>query len=113
MPKLTVLPHADICPEGAVIENAPVGESICRVLLDNHLEIEHACELSCACTTCHVVVKQGFDSLEEATDSEEDLLDRAWGLAPTSRLSCQAMITDEDLTIEIPRYTINHARENH
>ncbi|HEY7804556.1 MAG TPA: ISC system 2Fe-2S type ferredoxin [Orrella sp.] len=113
MPKLTVLPHADICPEGAVIENAPVGESICRVLLDNHLEIEHACELSCACTTCHVVVKQGFDSLEEATDSEEDLLDRAWGLAPTSRLSCQAMIADEDLTIEIPRYTINHARENH
>jgi len=113
MPKLTVLPHADICPEGAVIENAPVGESICRVLLDNHLEIEHACELSCACTTCHVVVKQGFDSLEEATDSEEDLLDRAWGLSPTSRLSCQAMIADEDLTIEIPRYTINHARENH
>jgi len=113
MPKLTVLPHADICPEGAVIEDAPTGESICRVLLDNHLEIEHACELSCACTTCHVIVKQGFDSLEEATDSEEDLLDRAWGLAPTSRLSCQAQIANEDLTIEIPRYTINHARENH
>jgi 2Fe-2S ferredoxin len=113
MPKLTVLPHAEICPEGAVIENAPSGESICRVLLDNHLEIEHACELSCACTTCHVIVKEGFDSLQEATDSEEDLLDRAWGLAPTSRLSCQAMIADEDLTIEIPRYTINHARENH
>ena len=113
MPKLTVLPHADICPEGAVIEDAPTGESICRVLLDNHLEIEHACELSCACTTCHVIVKQGFDSLQEATDSEEDLLDRAWGLAPTSRLSCQALISNEDLTIEIPRYTINHARENH
>jgi len=113
MPKLTVLPHADICPEGAVIEDAPTGESICRVLLDNHLEIEHACELSCACTTCHVIVKQGFDSLEEASDSEEDLLDRAWGLAPTSRLSCQAQIANEDLTIEIPRYTINHARENH
>jgi ferredoxin, 2Fe-2S len=113
MPKLTVLPHTEICPEGAVIENVPAGESICRVLLDHDIEIEHACELSCACTTCHVIVRQGFDSLDEATDAEEDLLDRAWGLSPTSRLSCQAKIANEDLTIEIPRYTINHARENH
>ncbi len=113
MPKLTVLPHPDVCPEGAVIENAPSGTSICRVLLDHHIEIEHACELSCACTTCHVVVKQGYASLEEATDTEEDLLDRAWGLTTTSRLSCQAKIGKEDLTIEIPRYTINHAKENH
>ena len=113
MPKLTVLPHPDVCPEGAVIEDAPLGTSICRVLLDHHIEIEHACELSCACTTCHVVVKQGYSSLEEATDTEEDLLDRAWGLTTTSRLSCQAKIGKEDLTIEIPRYTINHAKENH
>jgi 2Fe-2S ferredoxin len=113
MPKLTILPHDDLCPKGVVIENAPVGQSICRVLLDNDIEIEHACELSCACTTCHVIVRKGFESLETATDSEEDLLDRAWGLAPTSRLSCQAKISEEDLTIEIPRYTINHAREHH
>ncbi|ANN67619.1 ISC system 2Fe-2S type ferredoxin [Bordetella bronchialis] len=113
MPKLTVLPHPDICPEGKVIENAPSGESICRVLLDHDVEIEHACELSCACTTCHVVVRQGYQSLEDATDMEEDLLDKAWGLTPTSRLSCQARITDEDLTVEIPRYSINHAKENH
>ncbi|MBK1781132.1 ISC system 2Fe-2S type ferredoxin [Advenella sp. WQ 585] len=113
MPKITILPHESLCPEGAVIENAPVGESICRVLLDNHIEIEHACELSCACTTCHVVVKEGFSSLEDATDDEEDLLDRAWGLKSTSRLSCQAKITGADLVIEIPKYTINHAKENH
>jgi 2Fe-2S ferredoxin len=113
MPKLTILPHDDLCPKGVVIENAPVGQSICRVLLDNDIEIEHACELSCACTTCHVIVRQGFDSLEEASDSEEDLLDRAWGLTPSSRLSCQAKVTNADLTIEIPRYTINHAREHH
>ncbi len=110
MPKITVLPHIEICPEGAVIEDAPVGESICRVLLDNNIPIEHACEQSCACTTCHVIVRTGFDSLEEASDTEEDLLDRAWGLEATSRLSCQARITDTDLVIEIPRYTINHAR---
>ena len=113
MPKLTVLPHPEVCPSGQVIEDAPSGESICRVLLNHDIEIEHACELSCACTTCHVIVRDGFDSLQDATDAEEDLLDRAWGLEPTSRLSCQAKIGSEDLTVEIPRYTINNARENH
>jgi 2Fe-2S ferredoxin len=112
MPKITVLPHADVCPQGAVID-AVTGESICRVLLNHHIEIEHACELSCACTTCHVIVKEGFNSLEAATDSEEDLLDRAWGLSTTSRLACQAKLAQADLVIEIPRYTINHAKENH
>ena len=113
MPKLTILPHPDVCPEGRVIEDAPEGVSICRIMLDHHIELEHACELSCACTTCHVVVKQGYGSLDDATDAEEDLLDRAWGLSPTSRLSCQAKVAKDDLTIEIPRYTINHAKENH
>jgi len=113
MPTLTVLPHADLCPDGAVINDAPAGTSICRVLLEHHIAIEHACELSCACTTCHVIVREGFDSLADATDNEEDLLDRAWGLTPTSRLSCQAVIGEADLTVEIPKYSINHAKENH
>ena len=113
MPRLTVIPHAELCPDGVVIENVPQGVSICRALLDNGVEIEHACELSCACTTCHVVVREGFDSLAEASDNEEDMLDRAWGLAPTSRLSCQALVADADLTVELPKYTINHAKENH
>jgi 2Fe-2S ferredoxin len=60
-----------------------------------------------------VIVKQGFDSLGEMDEAEEDLLDRAWGLQPTSRLSCQAIVSDEDVTVEIPRYSINHAREKH
>ena len=110
MTTITVLPHVDVCPEGAVL-NAPIGTSICRVLLDNHIEIEHACELSCACTTCHVIVRQGFDSLEPSDDNEDDMLDKAWGLSPLSRLSCQALVGSTDLTIEIPRYTINHAKE--
>jgi len=113
MPTLTVLPHAELCPDGAVIADAPIGTSICRVLLENHIAIEHACELSCACTTCHVIVRAGFDSLADASDNEEDLLDRAWGLAPTSRLSCQAVIGEADLTVEIPKYSINHAKEAH
>ena len=113
MPKLTVLPHPELCPDGAVIEDAPSGKSICRVLLDHDIEIEHACELSCACTTCHVIVREGFSSLDAASDNEEDLLDKAWGLTSTSRLSCQAVIADADLTVELPKYTINHASENH
>ncbi|MGN6390432.1 MAG: ISC system 2Fe-2S type ferredoxin [Burkholderiaceae bacterium] len=112
MPKITVLPHAVLCPEGAVIDAEP-GISVCETLLDHDIEIEHACEMSCACTTCHVVVREGYDSLGEPREKEEDLLDMAWGLEATSRLSCQAIVGDEDIVIDIPKYTINHARENH
>lgn len=112
MPQIVVLPHETLCPEGAVLEVSK-GISVCDALLDNDIEIEHACEKSCACTTCHVVVREGFASLNEAEEKEEDLLDMAWGLEATSRLSCQALVGDEDLVVEIPKYTINHARENH
>jgi len=110
MPKLKVLPHATLCPQGAEIE-APSGKSICDALLESRIDIEHACEKSCACTTCHVVVRKGYESLAEAEEKEEDLLDKAWGLEATSRLSCQAKVGAGDLTIEIPRYTINYERE--
>lgn len=111
MPKVTVLPHPELCPEGAVLEDVPVGQNLCDLLLENQIEIEHACEKSCACTTCHIIVREGFDSLGEAGEIEEDLLDQAWGLTAVSRLSCQAKAGGEDLVIELPRYTINHARE--
>ena len=112
MTEIVVLPHHEICPEGAVIE-AEQGESVCEALLRNEIEIEHACEMSCACTTCHVIVREGFDSLEEADELEEDYLDKAWGLEPESRLSCQAQVGETNLVVEIPRYTINHASERH
>ena len=112
MPIIKILPHAEYCPDGAEIQ-APTGTSICEALLDNGINIEHACDMSCACTTCHVIVKEGYDSLNEAEEEEEDLLDRAWGLQPQSRLSCQAILAREDVTVEIPKYSINHAKENH
>ena len=112
MPIIRILPNAELCPQGDEIEVAR-GTSICEALLENGIAIEHACEMSCACTTCHVIVRVGFDSLGEMDESEDDLLDRAWGLTPTSRLSCQAIVSDRDVTIEIPKYTVNHARENH
>ncbi|MBI3381014.1 ISC system 2Fe-2S type ferredoxin [Aquabacterium sp.] len=112
MPIIKILPHATLCPQGKEITAAP-GTSICEALLENHVEIEHACDMSAACTTCHVIVREGFNSLNEMDEVEEDLLDKAWGLEPNSRLSCQAIVAGQDLTVEIPKYTINHARENH
>ena len=112
MTQIIVLPHVELCPDGAVIDAAP-GTSVCDALLGNEIEIEHACEKSCACTTCHVIVREGFASLNELDENEEDLLDRAWGLEPNSRLSCQAIVAQTDLTVEIPKYSINHAKEVH
>ena len=110
MPIIKVLPHHEICPSGAEF-NAEINQSICRALLQHGIEIEHACDLACACTTCHVIVHQGFNSLNEMNEIEEDLLDRAWGLTAVSRLSCQARLGSQDLVVEIPKYTINHAKE--
>ena len=112
MTKIHVLPHERLCPNGLEFE-APNGETVCDALLRNHIAIEHACEKSCACTTCHVIVREGMDSLDQQEEKEEDMLDMAWGLTPLSRLSCQAKVRDTPLVIEIPKYTINHARENH
>jgi len=112
MPQIIFLPHEEICPQGAVIE-VESGTTLCDAALAHGIEIEHACEKSCACTTCHVYVREGFDSLEESDEDEDDLLDKAWGLEPDSRLSCQAELADQDLVIEIPKYTINMVSENH
>ncbi|PIM54918.1 ISC system 2Fe-2S type ferredoxin [Roseateles chitinivorans] len=112
MPVIKILPHPEYAPEGKTIE-APSGTTICEALLDNHVDIEHACDQVCACTTCHVIVREGFASLSEMEENEEDMLDRAWGLEPNSRLSCQAILSNTDVTVEIPKYSINHAKENH
>jgi 2Fe-2S ferredoxin len=112
MPQIIVLPHPELCPQGKVLQ-ADAGTVLIEVLLDHEIDIEHACEKSCACTTCHVVIREGFASLEAADDLEEDMLDKAWGLEPNSRLSCQAVVADRDLVVEIPKYTINMTKEGH
>ncbi len=111
MPRITVLPHPECAPSGASIVAAP-GTSICDALLENDVDIEHACGKVGACTTCHVIVREGFSSLAQASEDEEDMLDRAWGVEYLSRLSCQAIVAEADLTVEIPRYSLNHAKEN-
>jgi len=112
MPKIIFLPNQDLCPEGLVAE-AEVGQTVLDVALANEIHIEHACEKSCACTTCHVIVREGFDSLEESDELEDDMLDKAWGLEPESRLGCQALVNDEDLVVEIPKYNVNQVSEQH
>jgi 2Fe-2S ferredoxin len=112
MPNVKVLPHAQLCPQGAQFD-AATGASLCDLLLEHGIAIEHACEKSCACTTCHVVVREGFGSLAAAEEKEEDMLDKAWGLETNSRLSCQMKVDGADLVIEIPKYTVNLARELH
>lgn len=110
MTQVIVLPHPQLCPDGAVID-VPPDQSICYALLQNDIEIEHACEMSCACTTCHVIVREGFNSLDPSEEEEDDLLDKAWGLEPNSRLSCQTFVKNTPLVIEIPKYTINQVKE--
>ena len=111
MTQIVFLPHPTICPEGALIEVAP-NTFLIEAAAVAGIELEHACEKSCACTTCHVLVREGFESLVPAEEPEEDLLDKAWGLEPESRLSCQAQVGTTDLVIEIPRYTVNMVSEH-
>jgi 2Fe-2S ferredoxin len=110
MPKIQILPHHELCPEGATFEVA-CGDNLLEEALKANVYIEHACEMSCACTTCHVILREGYSSVEASDESEDDLLDRAWGLTPTSRLSCQVFVGNEDLVVELPQYTLNHASE--
>ena len=112
MPKITFMPNEELCPNGMEVD-AIEGQSICDVALKNGIKIEHACEKSCACTTCHVYIRQGIETIDESSENEDDMLDKAWGLEPDSRLSCQAKIGEDDLVIEIPKYTINMVSENH
>ena len=111
MTEVTILPHAAICPAGMTIEVRP-GKLLCDALLNAGIAIEHACDGACACSTCHVIIHAGAAALSPAREDEEDQLDHAWGLTTNSRLACQVKVGQTSLTIELPRYSLNHAREH-
>lgn len=97
-------------PAKAPFQHDGLPGSVLDVLLAHGVHLEHACGGNCACTTCHVIVKSGAQHLSEAEENELDLLDKAPGLTPTSRLGCQAVIQDQcELTVVVPRFTINAA----
>ena len=85
-------------------------ESFLDVAKNFDVSLEHACGGSCACTTCHVIIKEGEQNLSEMQDDEADRLDTAWGLTARSRLGCQAVITG-DVVCELPMYTRNYVQE--
>lgn len=110
MPSIFFYPHKIIIPKGLTVY-AKKGESILDIALSNNIQIDHACEKSCACCTCHCIIRKGFFSLSECTEQEEDLLDKAWGLERFSRLSCQTKIGIENIEVEIPFYNVNYVNE--
>lgn len=85
-------------------------ESFLDVAMNFGIPLEHACGGSCACTTCHLIVRQGGENLSEMEDNEADRLDTAWDLTTTSRLGCQAVIRG-DVVVEFPMYTRNYVQE--
>lgn len=115
--KLTFLPM-DVTVEVDPSNLPSAGEGLPGSILDlakaNDIDIDHACGGVCACSTCHVILRSGFDSCQEATEDEEDMLDTAPGLELTSRLACQAVPNgSENVTVEIPNWNRNHAKEEH
>jgi len=88
--------------------------SLLEIALGHDIEIDHACGGVCACSTCHVIVREGYESIPDATDDEEDQLDNAPGLTPTSRLSCQSVPDgSRNLVVEIPDWNRNLVKEDH
>ena len=85
-------------------------ESFLDVALNHGVPLEHACGGSCACTTCHLFVREGEQNLSEPEDNELDRLDTAWDLRTNSRLGCRAMIRG-DVVVEFPMYTRNYVQE--
>lgn len=107
--RITVLPHAELCPDGLTFDAAP-GNTLVDELLMNGIEIEHACDRVCACATCHVHLRQGAEDVNPVDDDEDEQLSDAWGLDADSRLSCCVKVGGPELVVELPRYSKNHAR---
>jgi 2Fe-2S ferredoxin len=108
--RITVLPHLELCPQGLSFD-ARAGRKLVDELLAQGIAIEHACEKVCACSTCHVHLRQGGALVAPADDDEEDELGSAWGLDAQSRLACRVKVAGPELVVELPRHTRNHARE--
>ena len=115
--KITFLPMkvtVEVDPEKLPEKHDGLAGSILRIALEHGIEIDHACGGVCACSTCHVVVREGSNSLNEALDEEEDQLENAPGLKSTSRLACQAVPDGSvDVVVEIPDWNRNLVQEEH
>lgn len=113
--KITFLPMnktIEVDPASIPYGDHGLPGSILDIALAHGIELDHACGGVCACATCHVVVRQGFDTCSESTDEEEDQLEEAAGLKATSRLGCQCVPDgSSDIVVEIPEWNRNLSRE--
>ena len=101
MPTITFKnPHGPRSTGPIKLTVAP-GTSILEAAEDCGAGVGHACGGNLACSTCHVWVHAGLDSLPEVTDKENDIMDKAFDVRPESRLGCQARLADEDVVVEI------------
>lgn len=96
------MPKVTFTPDGNTIE-VPKGTSILEAAKKADAQVGYACGGVCACSTCHVYVRQGLESLSEQQENEEDILDKAFDVRPSSRLSCQSKLGDQDVVVEITR----------
>ena len=113
MPKVTILPAnvtIEYDPDTMPYSEHGKKGSLLDICLNHHVHLEHACGGNCACTTCHVIVRSGDNSLMEMEDDEADRLDMAPGLTLHSRLGCQSVVTG-DVIVEIPSWNINYVSE--
>ena len=114
---ITFLPsneRVEVDPEKIPYDRTGLPGSILDIALGHAVDLDHACGGVCACSTCHVIVKKGLESIPEATEDEEDQLDNAPGLTPQSRLSCQAVPDGSaDIVVEIPSWNRNLVKEDH
>lgn len=102
MPIVKVQPHKDVCPNGAEID-VETGKRLAQALNQAGVSLPHSCQYNCACASCHVIVKEGYDTLGTPDDDEYDQLECAVDVCPTSRLACQVRMGIENITIEIPK----------
>ena len=115
--QITFLPmkkNVEVLCEEIPEEGDGLPGSVLNTALSAGIDMEHSCGGVCACSTCHIIVRQGLDSCNEATDDEEDMLDLAPGLEPQSRLACQCVPNgSQDMIVEIPEWNRNLVSETH
>ncbi len=111
MTEITTAQMTFVTPQGErLVVDAPIGLSVLEIAKQHDIDLEGACEGSLACSTCHVIVDpEWYDILAEAQEEEDDMLDLAFGLKPTSRLGCQIMMKEEldGLVVSLPPATRN------
>jgi len=113
MPKLTFINPNGPPSSGPLTVEVPAGMTILDAAEEHGARVGHACGGNLACSTCHVWVQEGADALDEMSDKENDILDKAFDVRPESRLACQCKLVDTDITVEITEESLRAWLDEH